>query len=242
MAMVMRILNMAPDSFWEQGRQDLSILESGADIVDIGAVSTRPGAPDVSMEEEWTRLEPALSRIIQLRRTSCHKVPVISIDTFRSEIVRRVHDTIGQFIINDISAGEDDPDMLGLVGTLGLPFIAMHKRGNPRTMDSHCDYSAFASSPGSSGVVETLLDYFSRFERKAAVFGIDNWILDPGLGFAKTPEQCWEILRRQEELLVFNRPVLIAHADKRFTRTVENGNDLALGLALAHGASIVRVH
>lgn len=242
MAMIMRILNMTPDSFWEEGRGDLSILESGADIIDIGAVSTRPGAPEVSLEEEWRRLEPALDRVVRLRPVSSGNRPVISIDTYRAEIVRRASEKIGDFIVNDISAGEDDPEMLSLAGSLGLPFIAMHKRGNPRTMDSQCDYSSFASVPGSSGVMEALLEYFTEFEQKAASCGIENWILDPGLGFAKTPEQCWEILRRQEELLVFNRPVLIAHADKRFTRTVEDGNALALGLALAHGAAIVRIH
>lgn len=240
--MTMRILNMTPDSFWEQSRRDLSILESGADIVDIGAVSTRPGAAEVGLEEEWARLEPALDRILELRADPAVKVPAISVDTSRAGIVRRVYDRTGPFIINDISSGEDDPEMLPLAGALGLPFIAMHKRGNPRTMDSLCDYSAFASSPDSSGVVEALLEYFSGFERKAASYGIENWILDPGLGFAKTTEQCWEILRRQEELLVFNRPVLIAHADKRFTRVVPDGNALALGLALAHGAAIVRIH
>ena len=101
--------------------------------------------------------------------------------------------------------------MLPTVGRLGLPYIAMHKRGNPRTMDARCDY------PG--GVVEELTAYFQAFERRAEAYGIHEWILDPGLGFAKTPEQNWEILRRLGELKAFGRPVLVGAADKRFTHT-----------------------
>ena len=241
MAMTMRILNMTPDSFWEHGRGDLSILESGADIVDIGAVSTRPGAPYVSPEEEWSRLEPALRRVNELRASGA-AVPAISIDTFRSTIVRKAYDIIGRFIVNDISAGEDDPKMLPLVGSLGLPYIAMHKRGTPYSMDSLCDYSASGTGPDSSGVVSALLDYFKMFERKAASYGIEDWFLDPGLGFAKTPEQCWEILLHLEELSALGRPLLIGYADKRFTRTVPDGSALALGLSLAGGAAILRLH
>lgn len=239
--MIMRILNMTPDSFWEPSRMNMPVLESGADIVDIGAVSTRPGAAPVSLEEEWSRLEPALRRLLELRSVGS-RIPAISIDTFRAEIVRRVYERIGWFIVNDISAGEDDPEMLPLVGSLGLPFIAMHKRGDPGSMDSLCDYGSFSSRPGSSGVVEALKEYFSEFNRKAASYGIENWILDPGLGFAKTPEQCWEILLRLEELTTLGRPVLIGYADKRFTRTVEDGDALAYGLSLAGGASVIRLH
>ena len=136
----------------------------------------------------------------------------ISVDTTRAEIVRRVYNTIGPFIVNDISAGEDDPGMLPLVAELGLSYIAMHKRGTPSDMDSFCSYGG--------DVVQELLEYFSEFSRKAASMGISDWILDPGLGFAKTPAQCWEILERLSEFKVFGRPVLIGAADKRFTRQV----------------------
>lgn len=241
MAMTMRILNVTPDSFWEPGRGDLSVLESGADIVDIGAVSARPGAPDVSPEEEWSRLEPALRRVNELRASGA-AVPAISIDTFRSDIVRRAYDTIGRFVVNDISAGDDDPEMLPLVGSLGLPFIAMHKRGTPSTMDTLCDYSAYSTGPGSSGVIGALLDYFRQFDRKAASYGIEEWFLDPGLGFAKTPEQCWEILLHLDELSAIGRPMLVGYAEKRFTRTVPDGSAPAFGLSLAGGAAILRLH
>ena len=240
MAMIMRILNVAPDSFWAPGRGDLSILESGADIVDIGAVSTGPGAGEVSPGQEWSRLEPALNRVRELKCAG--HCPVISIDSTRAEIVRRAFELIGPFIVNDISAGEADPRMLPLVGSLGVPYVAMHRRGDSKSMDSLCDYSEFGAGPESSGVVEALLAYFKDFERKAVSCGIDNWILDPGLGFAKTADQCWEILYRLDELAALRRPVLVGHSDKRFTRTVPDGNALALGLALSRGASIVRIH
>lgn len=241
MALTMGILNLTPDSFYEPSRYDMSVFESGVDIVDIGAVSTRPGAAPVSLEDEWSRLEPVLSHLPE-------NVPRISIDTTRSEIVRRAYPLIGPFIVNDISAGEYDADMLPLVGSLGLSYIAMHKRGNPSNMDSLCDYGAFATVEHPSGVIPALLEYFASFAEKAAKFGISDWILDPGLGFAKTPEQCWEILDKLECLSVFGRPILIGAADKRFTRfppawaVYSDGNALASEIALRHGAAILRVH
>ena len=241
MAKIMGILNLTPDSFYEPSRYDMSVFDSGVDIVDIGAVSTRPGAAEVSLEEEWARLEPVLSKLPAVR-------PEISIDTTRAEIVRRVYSLIGPFIVNDISAGEDDSEMLSTVGELGLKYVAMHKRGNPGNMDSLCDYSAFATPEHPSGVIPALLDYFAAFERKAADFGIADWILDPGLGFAKTPAQCWEILDKLECLAVFGRPILIGAGDKRFTRyppawaAYSDGNALANEIALRHGAAILRVH
>ena len=237
----MGILNLTPDSFYAPSRYRLDLLDSDLDIVDIGAVSTRPGATEVSLEEEWSRLEPVLSSL-----GPSH--PQISIDTTRSEIVRRAFGLIGSFIVNDISAGEDDPAMLATAGELGLPFIAMHKRGTPSSMDSLCDYSAFSTPEHPSGVIPALLSYFSDFSVRAGKCGILDWILDPGLGFAKTPGQCWEILENLRELLVFGRPVLIGAADKRFTHfppawaVYGDGNALAAEMAVRNGASILRVH
>ena len=223
MTLIMGILNLTPDSFWEPSRYALDVLRSGADIIDIGAVSTRPGAADVSLEEEWSRLEPVLKALDGSVR--------ISVDTTRAEIVRRVFDVVGPFIVNDISAGEDDEGMLDTVGGLGLEYVAMHKRGNPRTMDGLTDYEG--------GVVAALKGYFEGFAVKAEMAGIKDWILDPGLGFAKTPEQCMEIILNLEELRVFGRPVLIGASNKRFTR---GRTDEVHSLALEHGADILRVH
>ena len=155
----------------------------------------------------------------------------LSIDTTRAEIVRRAYAMFGSFIVNDISAGHDDPQMLPTVGRLGLPFVAMHKRGNPRTMDSLADPS--------TDIIQQLVDYFRDFERSARIAGIEDWILDPGLGFAKTEPQNIEIIERLEELKVFGRPILVGVADKRFTHgdTARYEN-----LAATHGADILRIH
>ena len=279
----MGIVNLTPDSFFEPSRawgrletalaRIRQLVADGASIIDLGAVSTRPGAADVSLEEEWRRLEPVLKAISEGEvLTGGSEEPVltgdsvgtllsgpsvqpvrgaavqISIDTTRSEIVRRAFELIGPFIVNDISAGEDDPRMLSVVSGLGLPFVAMHKRGSPQTMDTRCDYP--------DGVMPELLRYFADFEARAAAEGVSGWILDPGLGFAKTNEQNWEILRELPQLKVFGRPILIGAADKRFTRCAPDdvlsevtgevdklsGTEIANFLAVKGGASILRVH
>lgn len=219
----MGILNLSPESFWKPGNGDLSLLDAPVDILDIGAISTHPGADPVGAREEWRRLKPALERLKPGK--------VFSVDTVRSSIVRKVYNLCGPFIVNDISAGEDDPRMLQTVAELGLTYIAMHKRGTPKTMDSLCDYP--------DGVMEELLRYFGEFARKAQELGIKDWILDPGLGFAKTTEQNWEILENLERFKVFGRPVLIGASHKRFTG---GDSEKANRLALEHGADILRVH
>lgn len=231
MTHIMAIVNLTPDSFHapsrvaaeQAGARIRMLCAQGADIIDLGAVSTRPGAAEVPPEEEWRRLAPVLR--------AWDAPALLSVDTTRAEIVRRVYDCVGPFLVNDISAGEDDPDMLATVGRLGLPFVAMHKRGGPRTMDALCDYP--------EGVVPALVAYFSDFARRAKEHGIAEWVLDPGLGFAKTAEQNWEILEKLDWLRGFDRPILIGAADKRFTG---GDTEKAHRLALAHGADILRVH
>ena len=231
MVKIMAIVNLTPDSFHapsrvraEQAAKRIRTLsDQGADIIDLGGVSTRPGAAPVSLKEEWCRLAPVV-------RAWDPAVP-LSVDTTRAEIVRRVYDCAGPFVVNDISAGEDDPGMLETVGRLGLPYVAMHKRGGPRSMDALCDYP--------DGGMPALVAYFTEFARRAEAAGITDWILDPGLGFAKTAEQNWEILSGLDALRVFGRPILIGAADKRFTG---GDTEKAHRLALAHGADILRVH
>ena len=155
----------------------------------------------------------------------------VPIDTTRAEVVRRAYSLAGDFIVNDISAGEDDPQMLPLVGSLGLEYVAMHKRGNPRSMDALCDYP--------EGVVAAVQDYFAAFAARAERCGVRRWILDPGLGFAKTAAQNWELLSHLGEFGRFGRPILIGAADKRFTA---GDTEKAHRLALANGAGILRVH
>ncbi|MBQ5639915.1 MAG: dihydropteroate synthase, partial [Bacteroidales bacterium] len=138
---------------------------------------------------------------------------------------------VGMWIVNDISAGQDDPQMLEAVATLGLGYVAMHKRGNPQTMDALTGYH--------SGVVKELISYFEEFAQRAEASGLKDWIIDPGLGFAKTEQQNWEILEKLSELQSLGRPILIGAADKRFTR---GNNARAHELAILGGADILRVH
>ena len=241
MLKIMGIVNLTPDSFWASSRVGAAdalpriagMVNDGADIIDLGAVSTRPGAADVDVEEEWRRLEPVLRSLAsdRVRAEYGLQTTEFSIDTTSSEIVRRAYDLIGSFIVNDISAGEDDPEMLSTVAKLKLAYIAMHKRGNPRTMDSKCEYP--------TGVVAALKDYFVDFSRKASEIGVNVWILDPGLGFAKTEAQNWEILENLEAFAEIGKPILIGAADKRFTH---GDTEKANRLAISHGADILRVH
>lgn len=215
MTKIMGIINLTPDSFYGPSRYNMSILDSDADIIDIGAVSTRPGHTEVPLEEEWKRLEPFLLNL--------HTDKAISIDTTRAEIVRRAYGTIGPFIINDISAGEEDRGMLPLAGRLGLEYIAMHRHSLQRD----------------------IIRYFRDFRAKAEQNGIKDWIADPGFGFDKNEEENLYVLEHLGELKVFGRPILVGVADKRFTRTSfgsEDGTEAAHLEALRHGADILRVH
>ena len=260
MVQMMAVVNLTPDSFYEPSRvwsddpgvalaRIRQLIADGADIIDLGAVSTRPGAKAVSVKEEWRRLEPVLTALAAMagnptaettgpaapgdlaEANGARRFPRISIDTTRAIIVKRAHKIIGDFIVNDVSAGEDDRDMLKTVAKLDLTYVAMHKRGGPGTMDSLCDYP--------DGIMPELLRYFNVFSRCAEELGISDWILDPGLGFAKTEAQNWEILEKLERLKVFGRPILVGAADKRFTHgDTARANDLAV----ANGADILRVH
>lgn len=249
---LMGVVNLTPDSFREETRamspaaikrRVKALMDRGCNIIDFGAVSTRPGAADVPVETEWQRLEPALRlyRIGGEVGVRNGGIAPVSIDTTSAEIVRRVYGRIGRFIVNDISAGEDDPEMLPTVAELGLPYIAMHKRGNPRSMDALTEYP--------QGVVQAVDDYFEQFAEKAEKLGIDEWILDPGFGFAKTAEQNWELLENLPALKHFGRPILVGVADKRFTHTPNPfapgqapSSQYAERLAEERGADILRIH
>ena len=211
MVQIMGIINLTPDSFWVPSRYNYDILRSGADIIDVGAVSTRPGYTPVPMEQEWSRLENFLRE---------YREPTpLSIDTTNSEIVRRAYQIVGPFIVNDISAGEADPEMLPLVGELGLEYIAMH-------------------SHPMSGIGE-VMEYFRVFSKKAESAGIKDWILDPGFGFGKEARDNLLLLDRLHEFKAFGRRILVGIADKRFTcgRTEEYHLQ-----AIRAGAGILRVH
>lgn len=194
---VMGIINVNNESFYSGSRYTAArevvcrieeMASLGASIVDLGACSTRPGSTPVSLEQEWEYLKGVLELVARENLSGVK----ISIDTFRSDIVRRAHDIVGEFIVNDISAGEDDPCMLSTVGELGLPYIAMHKRGTPSTMQQMCDYP--------NGVVEAVTDYFKDFEARAAACGIKEYIMDPGFGFAKNMEQNYTLFKGMPQM------------------------------------------
>ena len=244
---VMGIVNLTDDSFYEGSRcvsVDAAVsrigamLEEGADIIDLGACSTRPGSLPVGEKEEWARLEP----VIKAARAAFPDAR-FSIDTYWASVVRNAYDLIGDFIVNDISAGEDDPMMLPVVGELGLTYIAMHKRGTPESMQGLSDYS---------DVVEDVKAYFEEFSEKAGHYGIRNWVLDPGIGFAKTIEQNYELLRRLDAFkeLADSPRILIGVSRKSLIYKYFNISPAeslpatqVLGYAaLTKGADILRVH
>ena len=191
----MAIVNLTDDSYFAESRCDGveaalrrigSLVEEGADIIDIGACSSRPGSVPIGPEQEWNRLRPVLEAV----RARFPGVR-ISVDTYWSSVVEKVHGLIGDFIVNDISAGEDDPAMLPTVGRLGLEYVAMHKRGTSVDMQSMTDYD---------DVVEEVAEYFIDFSARAEKAGVRNWILDPGFGFAKTVEQNYQLLCALREI------------------------------------------
>ena len=244
---IMGIVNITDDSYFAQSRCDsvgaaLSLvqryLEEGASIIDFGACSTRPGALPVGAEEEWLRLEPVIKAV----RGAFPKVR-LSIDTVWASVVQNAFESIGDFIVNDISSGEDDPDMLDTVGRLGLPYVAMHKRGTPLTMQEMTDYQ---------DVTAQVYRYFEMFAVKASQAGIKEWILDPGFGFAKTLEQNYELLRSLDifRRIDGGRKVLVGVSRKSMIHRllgITPEDSLAATQvvhlkALEKGADILRVH
>lgn len=244
---IMGIVNLTDDSYFSASRctspsQAVTLvsrmIEEGATILDFGACSTRPGAEPVGAEEEWRRLRPALEAV----RKEFPDVR-ISVDTYWSDVVRRAYDAIGDFIVNDISSGEDDPQMLPLVGRLGLTYVAMHKRGTPQTMQSMTDYE---------DVTSDVADYFSDFSDRAGQSGVGDWILDPGFGFAKTLEQNYQLMRDLSSFKAAfpSRRLLVGVSRKSMVYrllgiTPEESLPATQVLhlhALQNGADILRVH
>lgn len=253
---VMGIVNITDDSYFAESRcldgQSVDkavertgrLLEEGADIIDIGACSTRPGALQIGPDEEWKRLEPVL-RALSGEFPSAR----ISIDTYWSSVVERAYGLIGSFTVNDISAGEDDPKMLPLVGKLGLPYIAMHKKGTPGTMQSLCSYPP-SHREGLSDVSCAVSDYFDAFALRAKEYGITDWVMDPGFGFAKDVEQNWTLMREMDKILKPGHKTLVGVSRKSmiyrmFGITPEESLPATQALhmaALDKGADILRVH
>ncbi len=212
---IMGIFNATGDSFYAPSRYNGSVLTSGADIIDIGAESTRPGYKPVPAAEQWKRLDPVL-------RTMPANLNV-SIDTTSAQVIERTMQLLGRkVIVNDISAGQDDAAMLPLAAREGLTFVAMHRGG------------FFQRSE--------VADFFRNWRLKAEDLGVTDWILDPGFGFGKDIAQNWELLVNLRELKALGRPVLVGVSMKRMTCASAYVTEKAHLCALEGGADILRVH
>ena len=241
---IMGILNITPDSFYDKSRfrskDDLlksteSMLSDGATFIDIGAYSSRPGAEFVSEEEERKRLIPALEIILK-------EFPdvLLSIDTFRSNIARETID-LGASMINDISGGDMDPDMFDIVVNKQVPYILMHMRGNPQTMSNHNNYDHLIVD-----IISELQIKVNDLEKR----GLNDIIIDPGLGFAKDLLQNYEIVKKLNSLNCIGHPLLIGASRKSMIykllecepQSALNGTTVVHTYCLLNGASILRVH
>jgi dihydropteroate synthase len=242
--LVMGILNTTPDSFFDGGsyntvdhalKQTEKMLSEGATIIDIGAYSSRPNAPDISEEEELQRLIPVVENISRAFPSTW-----ISIDTFRSRVAREAI-AAGGFMVNDIASGDDDEQMFATVSTLGVPYIMMHKKGTPQTMQQNPVYE---------DVMLEIIQYFTQKIRLAHEAGIHDLILDPGFGFGKTLEHNYTVLRKLNDLQLFELPVLAGMSRKGMiqkvtgttAQTALNATSAANTIALLNGAKILRVH
>jgi dihydropteroate synthase len=242
---VMGILNLTPDSFFEGSRVSLEekmILQSaekmiteGADFLDLGGYSTRPGAEDISIDEEINRVVPAIGLI-----KKAFPEILISVDTFRSKVAKAAVES-GADLVNDISAGSLDSQMLETIAALRVPYIAMHMKGSPQTMQHQTTYS---------DMVPDILFYFSEKLEQCRKLGIKDVIIDPGFGFAKTREQNFQLLRDLKSFNLFGLPLLAGVSRKSMIyKTLQisasealNGTTALNMFALLQGANILRVH
>ena len=241
---VMGILNLTPNSFFDGGKykneteiiaQVQKMLSEGATFIDIGAYSSKPNAEFVSIEEEMARIVPIVDLLVQ-------RFPniLISIDTFRSQVAEACIQK-GAALINDISAGKLDDAMLGVVAKYNVPYIMMHMRGTPQTMSTLTQYE---------DVVKEVLLYFSERITVARSLGINDLIVDPGFGFAKTLEQNYEMLQKMELFQQLKLPVLVGISRKSMIyKTLNNNASESLNgtttlntISLLKGANILRVH
>lgn len=245
--LVMAIVNVNGDSFHAASRAATvrafnrrveKLVAGGADIIDVGAVSSRPGAEVVDAEQEWARLRPVLE---SWRKKDFGASVRLSIDTFRPQVVQRAFDVVGDFLVNDISAGCWDGAMLPTVSSMGLEYVAMHLRGDFSTMHEQWCYG---------DVVAEVKEFFSLFALRAADAGIERWILDPGFGFSKSMEDNMMLMDSLAEFKAFGRPILVGVSRKRMARPrpgmtdeeIERETAALHRRAVAGGADILRVH
>ena len=242
---VMGILNITPDSFFDGGSylsesailsRTSAMLEEGADIIDVGAYSSRPGATEVTFEEEKSRLKPALKAI---RKN--FPAAILSVDTFRAGLAEYTVNEFGVNLINDISSGLIDNNMIPVIGSLKIPYIMMHMRGTPQTMQNNPNYQ---------DVTQDLLAFFADRIAVARQAGIDDMIVDPGFGFGKTLEDNYKLLKELKLFDLLGLPVMVGLSRKSMIfkplhllpDEALNGTTVLHTLALNNGAKLLRVH
>ena len=242
--LVMAILNITPDSFYSTSRfqhvddalrRTEQVLNDGAKMIDLGAYSSRPDAVDISSEEELSRLIPVVNAI-----HSRFPEAILSVDTFRARVAEEAV-AAGAHIINDISAGQLDAEMFNTVAKLKVPYVMMHMKGTPQTMQQNPTYE---------NVVSEVLDYFSQKIAVLKALGVADIIIDPGFGFAKTISHNYQLLQQMESLALFELPILVGFSRKSMiTKVLENkaadalnGTSILNTISLLKGASILRVH
>lgn len=242
---VMGILNLTPDSFYYESRKQsdeeielraLTIHSEGASIIDVGAYSSRPGAIDVSSEEEMRRLRKGLEIVRRVLPES-----IVSVDTFRADVAKMCVEEYGVDIINDISAGELDGKMFETVSRLNVPYIIMHMKGDPRTMQQFLSYE---------DVVNEEILYFSKKINLLHELGAKDVIVDPGFGFSKTLDQNYQLMSRLEEFIELGTPILVGLSRKSMIFKLLNitpdkalnGTTVLNTIALSKGVNIIRVH
>ncbi|MCZ2396928.1 MAG: dihydropteroate synthase [Chitinophagales bacterium] len=241
--LVMGIMNYTRDSFYQGSRlpdkeavltSATRMAEAGVDIIDIGAQSTRHGSTRISAEEEIEKLASLIPEIVK------HTGKIISIDTYHAQTAKAMVDA-GAHIVNDISGGTMDPQMIDTVGKLGVPYICMHIKGTPENMQQHTDYR---------DILGEVLEYFIERTDKCRKAGIQDIIIDPGFGFAKTIDQNYYLLKNLTAFKIFDLPILAGLSRKSsIYKTLQitpeealNGTTVLNTIALMNGAHILRVH
>lgn len=242
---VMGIINATPDSFYERSRMldpaqavqmARKMIDQGADILDVGAVSTRPGSGAISEEEELSRLSPVLEALR-------NEIPecFISVDTWRSGVARAVHERFEIDLINDVSAGQQDPAMFSTIAEKGISYVMMHMQGSPANMQQDPQYT---------DVVDELLQFFGERVHKLRKLGVIDIVIDPGFGFGKTLDHNYSLLMGLDSFQILELPVMVGISRKSMIyKALESDPDQALnGTTAAHmaallkGASLLRVH
>jgi dihydropteroate synthase len=243
--LVMGIVNINDDSFYAGSRcntEDVIMarvqlqLHEGASIIDIGAYSTRPGCVDVSPDVEMERIALAMKVI-----NGNFPEAIVSVDTFRADVARFAVEECGVSIVNDISGGTLDDRMFATVADLHVPYIMMHIKGTPQTMQQYCHYD---------NMMDEIIKFFAERVERLKLLGVNDIILDPGFGFAKDLEQNYQLMQRLDEFKVFGLPILVGISRKSMIykllgntpNDALNGTTVLNTIALTRGANILRVH